>query len=174
MTQVDVGDILCVRTTGPFSWLIRFAAKLRRLPSTIDHVAIVTRIDPDGTPWTVEAWAPNGVREHYAADYVASSWTIANVGQPKDAVQRAKVAAVASLFLEHGYDFAAILADAANVFNIKDPWLKQWSESNPPNRVVCSSLAAWVYQQAGLACPNAGREVTPAEWAQLIDANHWG
>jgi hypothetical protein len=171
--MVDVGDILCVRTTGFFSWLIRFAARLRRKPATIDHVAIVHHLDTDGTPWVVEAWAPHGVRMINGSGYIASPWTITNVGQPKTATQRAQIAAVAESLLNRGYDFAAIAQDAMAVFGIRDPLIEGWLPSKTPARFVCSSLAGWCYMLADLDEPEGGRFIEPADWAALVTANDW-
>lgn len=171
--MVDVGDVLCVRTTGPFSWLIRLAARIQRKPATIDHVAIVHHIDADGTPWVVEAWAPQGVRLTNGTAYQASPSTITNVGQPKTAAQRAQVAEIAASLLRHGYDFAAIAQDAMAIFKIRDPLIEGWLPSKTPARFVCSSLAGWCYMLADLDEPDGGRFIAPADWAALILAHGW-
>ena len=171
--MVDVGDVLCVRTTGFFSWLIRLGARLQGKPATIDHMAIVHHVDPDGTPWVVEAWAPVGVRMINGSGYLASPWTITNAGQPKTAEQRVQVASVAESLVRHGYDFAAIAQDAMALFHIRDPLIRAWLPDKTPARFVCSSLAAWCYMLADLDEPNGGRFIAPADWVALIDARNW-
>jgi hypothetical protein len=170
---VDVGDALCVRTSGFFSWLIRCGAWLQRKPSSVDHVAIVSRVDPDGTVWVVEAWSTTGVREHNAADYLASPYTVTNAKQPKTPQQRGQIATMAESLLHRGYDWLGIVGDAAQVFRLPDPFVRQWSASEPPKRFVCSSLAAWVYQAAGLVCPTEQRFTSPADWVSCIDEHGW-
>jgi hypothetical protein len=41
--------------------------------------------------------------------------------------------------------------------------------------VVCSSLAAWVYDRVGLAAPHPAdwQHVTPGDWAAFIAAAKW-
>lgn len=172
---VDTGDVLAVRTRGVFPRLIDLGAFLKHEPHTADHIAIAHDFPPPGNLRVIEA-EPGGVRLGPGSGYVGSRWTVTNAAQPKTAAQRQQVVAVAQSFLATPYDWAAISADAGNVFDLRDPWVRDWPVDGPPHRVVCSSLAAYVYEKVGLACPVGGRFVTPAQWVAFIDAHlgEWG
>jgi hypothetical protein len=42
-----------------------------------------------------------------------------------------------------------------------------------PGHLVCSSLADYVYERAGLATPHADRACTPWHWAEFIRERAW-
>jgi hypothetical protein len=71
------------------------------------------------------------------------------------------------------YDWDAIAADAAGAFGLRDVWGMKWTDGQVPGHVVCSSLAAYLYQHCGLACPPGDRTVSPADWLKLLITNHW-
>lgn len=170
--QVDVGDVLVVRLGGIFGWLIRFAARLRGRPHGNNHIAVVHHLDADGTPWVVEG-EPEGVRMASGAAYLTSKSSVANVGQPKTPEQRQQIAALAESFLHCPYDWAAISADATNAFDIHDPFVPEWTADTVPARVVCSSLATYIYTKLGLDAPSEGRLTTPGDWEAFIRAHHF-
>lgn len=169
--KIDVGDLLVVRTSGFVPALIRLGARLRGRPG-VDHVAIVHHVDEHGTPWVVEA-EPSGVRLASGAGYLADPRTVTNFRQRKTPAQRAAIAATAGAFVGRPYDWAAISADAANVFDLDAPGVHDWLPGTVPARVVCSSLASYLYATVGLGEPAGGRFCTPGDWAGWIDLNRY-
>jgi hypothetical protein len=74
-----------------------------------------------------------------------------------------------------GYDWSAITADAAQALRL---WAlsANWKAGQTPAHVVCSSYAAWCYEQVGLAEPSGtaeGRFTTPADWDHFITKALW-
>lgn len=175
LTRVHVqpGDLLLTRSSGWASAMIRFGAAARDEPNLINHVAVVHHTDDAGNLWCAEG-RPGGVGWAAATPYLASPWTVTNAGQPKTPAQRDTIAAGALALLGTGYDWEAIAADALDALHLRMPtwWRPEWGGA-VPGHVVCSSLAAWLYQKAGLTCPPGDRKVTPADWQQLIIRNRW-
>lgn len=169
---VQPGDILAVRSPGTAGRLIRFGAAMRELvtgnaePDLDNHIAVVHHTDKGGTLWVLEG-RPGGVGWRDAGDYLRSPWTVTNAGQPMSADQRKIVCSGALAMIGTPYDWVGIGADAAAALNLGGLFHPRWDGSAPPGHVVCSSLAAWLYQHAGLPGP-AGREVTPADWVAFI------
>jgi cell wall-associated NlpC family hydrolase len=162
--QAQPGDVAVVRTSGIFACLIRLGAWLRGAPHKRNHVAIVAE---GGS--VIEA-EPGGVTVGALADYPAK-YTLTNVGQPKTAQQREAVVNTARSMLRHGYDWLGIAEDALAVFDLDDPAVGQWATGKEPAKVVCSSLAAYVYTHVGLEAPTEGRFTWPDEWTTWIK-NH--
>ena len=167
-TTADIGDVLAVRLTGAFARLIRLGAALRDQPNLVSHIAIVHHRDTSGALWVIEAW-PGGVGYRIADHYLADRWTISNAAQAKTTTQRELIAQVAGGLLGTPYDWAGIAQDAMIAIGAQEKW--NWRRpGGPPAHVVCSSLAAWVYDKAGLAHPmvHTVRNTTPADWEQFI------
>ncbi|HJQ47155.1 MAG TPA: hypothetical protein VJ870_12675 [Amycolatopsis sp.] len=172
--MVDVGDLLVTRGAGWAARLIRLGAALLDEPNIDNHVAIVHHRDDAGVWWAVEG-RPGGVGWADARTYLASAYTTNNVRQAKTADQRAQIATVAQGMLGTPYDWEGIVADAMDAINVQDLWAQNWNGQGPPAHVVCSSLAAYVYQKVGLEIPTAHepRQTTPADWEQFIIAHHF-
>jgi hypothetical protein len=164
--RVAPGDIAVVRTKGWGAFLIRLGAWLKRQPHNQNHVIIVI----DNAHTTIEAW-PEGVRRGSVDNYDPKT-SLTNWSQPKSDEQRQAVVDVATSLLNHGYDWAAIARDTANVFDL-DHKSKQWTTEDEPAKFVCSSLADYVYFKVGLPSPDHGAECTPADWAEFIDKQAW-
>ena len=171
-TAVRPGDVLAVRSPGTAGRLIRFGAAVRELvsgsaePNMDNHIAVVHHTDKAGTVWCLEG-RPGGVGWRDASDYLRSPWTVTNAGQPKTDDQRKIVCSGALAMIGTPYDWVGIAADAAAAVDLSALFAPKWPGSRPPGEVVCSSLAGWLYQHAGLAGP-AGREATPADWVAFI------
>lgn len=167
--MIGVGDLLVVRGTDWAARLIRLGAALLDEPNLDNHVAIVHHQDANGTWWVVEG-RPGGVGWADARNYLASKYTTDNVGQSKTDDQRAQIATVAQGMLGTPYDWAGIAKDAMDALRIGDLWKQNWNGQGPPGHVVCSSLAAWVYQHVGLDIPtiHEPRDTTPGDWEQFI------
>lgn len=163
---VHPGDVLLVRSPGWAAKLIRVGAALRGEPELDNHVAVVHHTDEHGILWVLEG-RPGGVGWRQASDYLASPYTVSNAAQPKTADQRKTICAGALAMIGTPYDWAGIAADAAAAVDLSALFHPAWDGGKVPGHVVCSSLAAWLYQKAGLAGPE-GREVTPADWLAFI------
>lgn len=180
---VQPGDILLVRhgnlrtRAGRAAWFIRLGAWLARQPHTVDHVIIAWKIDDAGTYWGIQG-QPGVVSSVDIGPWLTDPHTITNATQPKTATQRAGIVAVAETLYTGrvGYDWAAIIADAAvaasryvgPLWRAKDEWGGQ-----VPAHVVCSSAADFVYERAGLASPKPDRYCTPGDWQAFIAARTW-
>lgn len=172
--SMQPGDLVCVRSkTGLAGRLIRLGAALQDRPNLQNHVAVHTH-DKDGIPWGVEG-KPGGVGWVDMRRYLADAQTLTNIGQPKTAAQRQLVTAVCTALVGTPYDWPAIAADAAAAIGMAG----LLSDRHPglvPGHVVCSSLAAWAYDKAGLLAPKPPpewRTVTPADWTALLLEHRW-
>lgn len=170
--MIEVGDVLVVRGTDWASRLIRLGAALMDEPNLDNHVAVVHHRDANGVWWVVEG-RPGGVGWADAHNYLASKYTTNNVGQAKTEAQREQIATVAQGMLGTPYDWSGIVADAMKAVGVQDIWCQDWKGQGPPGHVVCSSLAAWIYQQTGLSFPTIHdtRMTTPADWEAFILTN---
>lgn len=172
--MIDVGDVLVVRGTDWAARLIRLGAALRDEPNLDNHVAIVHHKDTNGVWWTIEG-RPGGVGWACAQTYLTSPYTTNNAGQAKTPAQREQIATVARGMLGTPYDWQGIVADAMSDVGVQDMWAQNWQGQGPPAHVVCSSLAAWIYQKTGLDVPqqHQPRFTTPADWEQFIIARDY-
>lgn len=162
MPDIAIGDVWAVRNTGFVAALIRFGAHLRGKNSLDNHVLIVHHQDANGTWWGVEG-RPGGVGWVDIDHYQNSVGLTTNFAQPKTFQQRADIAKTAEGMLGTAYDWQGIYADAATDLNLPKLFAQDWHGQGTPGHVVCSSLAAWIYQHVGLPAPE-GRWVQPADW----------
>ncbi len=165
------GDVLAVRGGGLAMTVVRLGAALTGKPNLSGHIAIVHHTDVNGTVWCLEG-RPGGVGWAGAAGYLASRWTITNAAQPKTDAQRAAVAKAAEAMIGTKYDWDAIVADAAEDLCLDVVWLPDHGTVH--GEVVCSALAAYAYDKAGLLRPaGAERLVQPASWDSWIVTRGW-
>jgi cell wall-associated NlpC family hydrolase len=77
---------------------------------------------------------------------------------------------VAKGMLGTPYDWDGIVADAMKAIGAQELWAQNWYGQGPPAHMVCSSLAAWIYQQVQLDIPtyHVPRQTTPGDWEQFI------
>ena len=108
--EVAVGDVLAVRTGGWAAWLINLGAALRGRPAMNSHCALVHHRDSTGQWWGLEG-KPGGVGWTTLDRYLASPFTVNNVGQPKTEQQRYDVAVAAEALLATPYDWVGIARD---------------------------------------------------------------
>jgi len=152
------------------AWWIRVGAAVANKPNLSNHVAIVHHTDAHGVLWVIEG-RPGGVGWRAARDYAGSKWTLSNTAQPKTPAQRKTVCDTALLLIGTGYDWEAIAADAAADVHLD--WAPTW-HGTVPGHVVCSSLACYAYDKAGLARPPGNpRTDQPADWDDWILTNGW-
>jgi cell wall-associated NlpC family hydrolase len=172
--QLAPGDLLIVDGTAGASKLIEIGAVLDGDPAA-SHVAIYHHTDAHGTAWAVEG-RPGGVGWRDAHDYDTDPRTLTNAAQPKTPAQRTEICMYAVKLLGTGYDWiGGIAEDAALALHLPQLWTPDPASGQVPAHVVCSSLAAWVYDRAGLDAPGRGdwEHVTPGAWALFIGQRGW-
>ncbi len=164
---------MLTRSKGWAGKLIRLGALLGGQLESWSHVAVMHHTDDAGTPWAVEG-RPGGVGWVDARKYINDPHTISNVGQPKTGTQRRQVCDGAVHMLGVAYDWEAIGLDAVSATRIRLAWTHNGGDG-PPAHVVCSSLADWLYEKAGLTNPAKlpWALTTPADWAELWFTNGW-
>jgi hypothetical protein len=172
MPDVQPGDLLVCRNASWAAKLIQIGAVLRGVPA-FNHVAVAHHTDASGTLWAIEG-RPGGVGWVDAGRYIRDPFTISNVGQPKTDAQRAAVTATVEKLLTTPYDWASIVEDAGIAFGLTNIWHERVG-GTVPGHIVCSSLAAYAYDKAGLTAPTPDdyRHVTPGMWCDLIERNRW-
>ncbi len=170
LVSVQPGDVLVIASAADTSKLIEIGAVLAGEPAA-SHVAVFHH-----PGWVIEG-RPGGVGWADATGYLRDPRTITNALQPKTGGQRQQVCDLAVKMLGTAYDWAGGIAEDA-MKALRLPEL--WAEKDPatglvPGHVVCSSLAAWVYDRAGLAAPHPAdwRHVTPGDWAEFIVKAAW-
>jgi len=162
------GDVLVTRSGGLAGAAIRLGAALRNQPNLSNHVAVVHHADASGTLWCVEG-RPGGVGWRDAKDYLASPWTLTNAAQPKTPDQRKAVTDGARAILGMPYDWASIIGDGLDDLHLWDP-----VGGVVRGHAVCSAVAAFLYDRAGLPRPAGDeRRVQPAAWDAWILTEGW-
>jgi hypothetical protein len=166
------GDVLAVRGHSWEAEVIRIGEELAGKPGLDNHVAVMSHWQGD-VPWGLEG-KPGGVGWRDLRTYIASAWTVNNCGQPRrtDAA-RQRVADRAKAMLGTPYDWRSIADDALRAFHMADLWASDW-HGLAPGSVVCSSFAAWLYEQEGWAhpaCPD--RDTEPGDWDEFAVANRY-
>lgn len=182
--DVQPGDVILVQIrdgswlTKLSAWAIRVGAVLTGQPSDWNHVIVAHHHDEHGVYYGAQgqpgqvAWVP---LEPWLADAV----TLTNADQPKTVEQRQLICdAVLPLVEVARYDWTAIAADTGIAFDaarhVSPLWgmIDHWGPG-VPGHVICSSLADYAYERAGLASPAADRFCTPADWSQFIERRQW-
>ena len=163
------GDVLVTRSGGWVARLIRIRAALLGQPSADNHVAVLHHRDGEGTWWAIEG-RPTGVGWADAGGYLDDRHILTNVGQPKTEQQRRRITEAAEQMLGVTYDWRAVITDALMVAHLDGLTDRRWRSRDAPAHLVCSSLAAYLYGQAGLERPagHRPRYTTPADWAEFI------
>lgn len=181
------GDVLAVWDgDGLGAELIRLGAVLEGKPAVANHVVIVTHQDQVGR-WMGIQGQPGGVGPVDCTPYLSDARTRSNNAQPRldDHAQLATFLASAAKSLGIAYDWVAIGEDALQALHVQDlskeidPLWRWPSDHNLlPGHVVCSSLAAMLYDlpAVGWAHPDLGeeRQCAPADWWQWSNAQSWG
>lgn len=171
------GDVLAVCTGHTtIENLIRAGEALQGKPAIANHVAIVTHQDAAGR-WIGIEGRPGGVGPCDCTPYLTNPDTRTNHDQPRPNDQKQTPVFLASCVKSLGiaYDWAGIAEDALNALHVEDLaqainplWRWPADHNRLPGHVVCSSLAAMLYNlpQVGWAHPNEGYERTcePADW----------
>jgi len=180
------GDVLAVWTgDGPIQDLIRAGEALQGKPAVANHVIVVTHQDQAGR-WMGIQGQPGGVGPVDCTPFLSDGRTMSNHGQPKpdDHGQLTSFLASAAKSLGISYDWVGIAEDTLDALQVHDlsalidPLWRWPSQHNLlPGHVVCSSLAAMLYDLPSVdwAHPDLGdeRECEPADWWQWSQAQTW-
>lgn len=180
------GDVLAVWTgDGLLQDLVRVGEALEGKPAVANHVVIVTHQDKLGR-WIGIQGQPGGVGVADCTPYLSDLRTMSNHDQPKpdDHGQLASLLASAARSLGIGYDWVAIAEDGLGALHLEDlsgliDPLWGWPSNHGllPGHVVCSSLAAMLYDlpSVGWAHPDLGDErvCEPADWWRWSQAQGW-
>lgn len=171
------GDVMAVADKpwwDPFPMLIRAASLFAGHPTWIDHIVVFHHVDAAGVPWGIEG-RPSGVGWADLRQY-DNRWMRSNRQEPKTAEQRAAICQRMEKLLGVGYDWAAIVEDG--LIDLGHPALSPFPQAeNPgdvPQHIVCSSAAAWAYQDLALVFPTLRyRLCQPYHWWELFKENGW-
>jgi hypothetical protein len=172
--KVQPGDVICTRSNGWWSRIIRFGAALRGRANLVNHVAVAHHFDAAGTLWGVEG-RPGGVGWVDLTNQLKSPMVNANVKQPKTEAQRLRICEYAEQLLGTPYDWTAIVVSAMDALRINLLWYKTDEKGGVPAHVICSAFADWAYEHVGLPSPRGtnGKYTTPADWDELIINEGW-
>ena len=183
-SKVHPGDVLLVEIKGknPLTRiagrLIKLGARLTRQTHRWNHVIVASHIDDAGIYWGVQG-QPGVVGWVDLRPYLKGDAYLANEEQPKTEEQRKTILdALTPLVGKASYDWTAIAvsagvaAGAASSITSLWRWSGQWGKE-VPGALICSALADYGYERAGLATPKSDRYCTPADWATFIERRGW-
>jgi len=188
--DVSPGTVLAVWTSdGLAEDLIRAGEALEGKPAVANHVILVTHPDAKGR-WIGIQGQPGGVGLVDCTPFLASPRTRGNAaqvqqmqaGRPRFTGELSTYLASCAKSIGVRYDWAGIAEDTAGALRLNDvsallDKLYAWPASHGqiPGEVVCSSLAAWQYENAGWPHPDTGSERTcePADWWDWSDRQLW-
>lgn len=175
MLRAEPGDVILTRGTAWTSRLIRLGAALLDMPNIRNHVIVAHHYDAAGTLWGIEG-RPGGVG--WTDVHLDWRMAISNYHQPKTAAQRRTVIVGSERLLSTSYDWEAIADVTLKALRLDRLWhAKEFDESaQVPAHVICSSLADWLYERAGLPSPGGSgrtRTTTPADWDYFIESQGW-
>lgn len=180
------GDVLAVwSSTSLTGDLIRVGEALRGLPAVANHVAIITHQDQKGR-WIGIQGQPGGVGLVDCTNWLSDSRTRSNHDEPKpnDHNQLTMLLGSCAKSLGIQYDWVGIAEDACAALDLTDlsaaiDPLWRWPSEHDllPGHVVCSSLAAMLYDlpEVGYGHPDLGQErkCEPADWWDWSDRQLW-
>ena len=182
MIEAAPGDVLAVWTGNSLAQiLIRAGEALRGLPAIANHVIVVTHQDTQKR-WIGIQGQPGGVGPVDCTRVLSSSLTRSNNQQPRDLAKTPQFLASCARSLGIAYDWVGIAEDTLNALHATDlsaaiDPLWRWPSKNGqlPGHVVCSSLAAMLYETVGWTHPDLGTErvCEPADWWQWSDQHQW-
>lgn len=182
--EVGPGDVVAVLGShGVFSKVIQFSEWLSGKPHLVDHVVVVTHQDVHGR-WIGISGQPGGVAVCDVSKYLLHTEANSNHAQPKlnDAGQLNSFLASAAKSIGLSYDWVAVAEDALDSFHLHDLseelnriWAWPTVNNVLPGHLVCSSLAARLYELVGWAHPDLGLErvCTPADWWAWANSEGW-
>jgi len=180
------GDVLAVWSgQDMIDDIIRVGEALEGKPAVANHVVVITHQDRLGR-WIGIQGQPGGVGPVDCTPFLSDVRTMTNHGQrrPDDHGQLATFLASAAKSLGIAYDWVGIAQDALDACHAQDlsaliDPLWRWPADHNllPGHVVCSSLAAMLYDLPSVdwAHPDLGaeRECEPADWWRWSEALAW-
>lgn len=178
------GDVLAVWTGNSMADnMIRAGEALMGRPAVSNHVVIITHQDKQGR-WIGIQGQPGGVGLADCTPFLNDTRTRSNHLQPRIAATLPVFLASAAKTIGIGYDWAGIAEDGLDALHAPDlsaaiDRLWRWPSDHNllPGHVVCSSLAAMLYdlKAVGWAHPDMGRErvCEPADWWDWSDRELW-
>jgi hypothetical protein len=180
------GDVLAVWTgDGLVQDLIRAGEALDGKPAVANHVVVITHQDQLGR-WIGIQGQPGGVGLADCTPYLSDPRTMSNHAQPRpdDNGQLTAFLASAARSLGIAYDWVGIAEDTFDALHVCDLCalidpIWRWPAGGTllPGHVVCSSLAAMLYDlpEIGWAHPDLGveRRCEPADWWEWSQARGW-
>lgn len=165
--------------------LIRVGEALEGKPAVANHVVIITHQDQLGR-WIGIQGQPGGVGLADCTPYLSDSRTRSNHGQPRasNLSQVPTFLAACAKSLGIAYDWVGIAEDTLGALHmasfaavIDHLWRWPADHGQFPGEVVCSSLAAMLYDlpAVGWAHPDLGTErmCEPADWWDWADRRRW-
>lgn len=178
------GDVIAVTGGGFPGWLVSVGQAIAGKPSLASHVVIVTHKDAAGR-WQGIEGRPGGVGPRDITPYLTDSRARSNYLQPKpdDHKQLTVFLAGCAKSLGISYDWLGIAEDVSRVVvpdlsgAIDHLWRWPSNKNLLPGHVVCSSLAAMLYDLPAVNWkhPDLGHERTclPADWWNWNDTEGW-
>jgi hypothetical protein len=178
------GDVLAVVGGGLGGYLISVGQAIAGKPSLGTHVVIVTHQDVKGR-WIGIDGRPGGVALADCTPYLTDSLVRSNYLQPRDNSKGQLTVFLAGCAKSLGiaYDWVGIAEDVSQVIapdlsaDIDELWRWPTYKGQLPGHVVCSSLAAMLYDlpQVGWQHPDLGKEraCEPADWWAWNDSAGW-
>ena len=188
--QAAPGVVLAVWTSSSTAAnLIRAGEALMGKPAVANHVILITHRDPKGR-WIGIQGQPGGVGLADCTLFLADPHTRGNYDQvaamaashPSFGTELDTYLASCARSVGVRYDWVGIAEDAALSLHLADlagalNQLYRWpaEHGQVPGGLVCSSLAAWQYENAGWPHPDTGTERTcePAGWWDWSDRHLW-
>ena len=161
--DLPLGCYGVVRTRGLAGATIRLATRSRFNHAWV-HIGGGTIVEAE----------PGGARLGSADDY-ADCPGGTNAGEPLTDAQRAAIVAAARAMIGRGYSWLDIAALGLRQFGIRSAWLT--GRIKRTDRVICSQLVDYAYEQAGVTLFADGRlpqDVTPGDLAERIVEQPWG
>jgi hypothetical protein len=173
-------------SAGPW-WcreVIELGERMRGLACPVDHVIVVTHQDAAGR-WNGIQGQPGGVGPVDCTPYLQAGVTRSNFWQPKaeegTPAMNTFLASCAKT-LGFQYDWVGIGEDFLDALHVHDltalidplwRWPSKYGQM--PGHVVCSSLAAMLYERAGWPHPDLKneRQCEPADWWRWSDQRQW-
>jgi hypothetical protein len=178
------GDVLAVPGGGTPGWLIGIGEAIAGKPSLAEHVVIVTHQDQKGRWMGIEG-RPGGVGPRDITPYLTDTRARSNYLQARrnDHGQLSTFLLGCAKSLGIQYDWLGIAEDLSNVVApdlsgaIDALWRWPSDKNLLPGHVVCSSLAAMLYDlpAVGWQHPDLGKERTclPVDWWNWSDSEGW-
>lgn len=187
MTAIPAGpgDVLAVYGGGLAGDIIRIGETILNKGGNSAHVVVVTHQDVKGR-WMGIQGQPGGVGLVDCTSFLNDSRTRSNHAQPRAAGddQETVFLAACAKSLGIGYDWVGIAEDADEVLHVPDLsaelnrlWAWPANKNVLPGHVVCSSLAAMLYDLPAVnwAHPDLGTErvCMPGDWWMWSDNQQW-